>query len=84
MPALITYADTENRFYDSKKITLDKILQALNSGAGSGGGGGTGNLSGSGAPGAGLGSNGDLYYDTTNRDLYGKASGAWTLLVDVL
>lgn len=82
MPALITYPDTENRFHDTSKITLDKILQALNGGAGGGSGGGT--LSGAGAPGAGLGSNGDLYYDTTNKDLYGKAAGVWELLVDIV
>lgn len=28
---VITYADTENRFFDTQKITLDKILQKENS-----------------------------------------------------
>ena len=69
MGAYITYSDTLPRFHDTKKITLDKILQALNNGAGGGGGGsGTGTLSGSGVPSNGIGSNGDIYIDLTNRD----------------
>ena len=83
MSALVTYPDTEVRHADSKKVTLDKILQALNNGAGGGGGAGGGTLSGAGAPGSGLGSNGDLYVDTTNRDLYAKIGGAWELWVDI-
>lgn len=79
MSAIITYSDTENRHADSKKITLDKILQALNGGAGGGV-----SLSGAGVPGAGLGSNGDLYVDTTNRDLYAKINGAWELWLDMV
>ena len=39
MSATITYPDTLNRFADSKKITLDKILQALGGGSGGGGSG---------------------------------------------
>lgn len=83
MPALITYSDTQNRFHDTSKITLDKILQALNGGAGGGGGSGA-TLEGFGAPGAGLGSNGNTYWDKTNRDFYVKDSGTWTLLVDLV
>jgi hypothetical protein len=82
MPALITYADTENRFHDTRKITLDKILQALNDGAGGGAGSG-GALSGDGAPGAGTGSNGNIYVDRTNRDMYVKIAGAWEIWVDI-
>lgn len=81
MPALITYPDTENRYHDTSKITLDKILQALNGGAG--GGGGAGNLSGSGPPAAGLGSNGQFYVDELNRDLYVKIGGVWELWLDI-
>lgn len=40
MSAIITYPDTENRQADTSKITLDKILQAINEGGGGGGGGG--------------------------------------------
>lgn len=83
MPALITYPDTENRFHDSKKITLDKILQALNGGAGSGSGSG-GTLTGAGAPGAGLGSSGFTYWDSTNKDFYVKDGGTWQLLDDIV
>lgn len=36
--AQITYADTDPRFYDTRKISLDKVLQAINGGAGGGGG----------------------------------------------
>lgn len=36
--AAIIYPSTEPRFYDSRKITRDKILQAIRSGAGTGGG----------------------------------------------
>lgn len=82
MGALITYSDTEPRWHDTSKITLDKILQALNDGAGGGGSGTTGLLDGFGAPGAGLGSNGNLYVDKTNRDLYAKIGGTWELIVD--
>lgn len=82
MPALITYPDTENRYHDTSKITLDKILQALNGGAG-GGGAGTGTLSGAGAPAAGTGDNGDIYIDLTNRDMYVKIGGVWELWLDI-
>lgn len=81
MGAYITYADTLPRYFDSSKISLDKILQAINNGGG-GGGSGTGTLSGSGAPSAGLGSNGDIYIDLSNKDLYVKISGAWEIWLD--
>lgn len=42
MSAIITYPDTENRQADTSKITLDKILQAINGGGGSGGSGSSG------------------------------------------
>lgn len=38
MSARVTYPDTFNRQADSSKITLDKILQAINAGGGGGGG----------------------------------------------
>lgn len=34
MSALVTYSDTAPRFHDTRKISLDKILQAINGGAG--------------------------------------------------
>lgn len=40
MSAIVTYPTTENLHADPSKITLDKILQALNGGAGGSGGGG--------------------------------------------
>lgn len=40
MSAIVTYPDTLNRWADTSKITLDKILQATNSGGGGGGGSG--------------------------------------------
>lgn len=83
MGALVTYPDTQVRWHDTRKISLDKILQALNSGAGGGGVGG-GTLSGSGVPSSSLGDTGDLYFDVTNRDLYGKVGSTWHLLVDIL
>lgn len=42
MSAIVTYPTTDNLHADTSKITLDKILQALNGGAGGSGGGGTG------------------------------------------
>lgn len=39
MSAIITYPDTENRQADTSKITLDKILQAINEGGGGSGSG---------------------------------------------
>ena len=45
-----------------------------------GGGAGIGLLSGAGVPAAGLGSNGNLYVDTTNGDVYSKSGGAWSLV----
>lgn len=85
MSARVTYPDTFNRFADPRKITLDKILQAINSGGGGGGGGGVdGTLTGFGAPSAGLGSDGDTYWDKTNKDLYVKDSSTWTLVVDLI
>lgn len=84
MGAYITYSDTLPRFYDTRKITLDKILQALNNGAGGGGGGGVdGHLVGAGAPSGGIGSSGDTYWDTTGKDFYVKDGSSWTLLVDL-
>lgn len=83
MSAMVSYPDTENRWADSKKLTLDKILQALNSGAGGGGGGVSDSLSGLGAPGAGLGSSGNTYWDRTNKDFYVKDGATWTLLTDI-
>lgn len=56
MSAIVTYPTTENLHADTSKITLDKILQALNGGAGGGSGGGGATTScgcviqGSGAP----------------------------------
>jgi hypothetical protein len=41
MSYTITYPDTDPKFADSSKITLDKILQATNSGSGGGGGSST-------------------------------------------
>lgn len=82
MSAIVSYPDTENRHADTKKIALDKILQALNSGAGGGGAGGA--LDGFGAPAAGLGSNGNIYIDKTNRDLYVKIGGTWELWLDMV
>src|ERR671923_1129721 len=42
------------------------------------GGGGAAFLKGAGAPGAGLGADGDMYFDTTAKALYGpKTAGAW-------
>lgn len=86
MSARVTYPDTFNRFADTRKITLDKILQALNNGAGGGGGGGgSGNtFSGFGPPSAGLGSDGNTYWDKSNKDLYVKDSSTWTLVVDLI
>lgn len=84
MSAIVVYPDTEVRQADSKKITLDKILQALNDGAGGGAGGADGTLSGFGSPGAGLGSSGDTYWDRTNKDLYVKDGATWTLVVDLV
>lgn len=37
MSATITYTTTVPQFHDTKKITLDKILQELNGAAGGGG-----------------------------------------------
>lgn len=82
MGAQITYEDTLPRYYDTKKITLEKILQATNSGGG--GGGGTGSLDGFGAPSSGLGSSGNTYWDRTNKDLYVKDGSVWTLVTDLI
>lgn len=86
MGAYITYSDTLPRYYDTKKITLDKILQALNNGAGGSGGGGAsdGHHVGAGVPSGGVGVSGDTYWDTSGKDFYVKDGGSWTLLVDVL
>lgn len=48
------------------------------------GGGGGGTLSGPGAPGAGLGADGQTYWDETNKDLYVKDLGTWLLIVDTV
>lgn len=86
MGAQITYTDTLPRFYDTKKITLEKILQKTNAGGGGGGGGGgtTDTFAGAGAPGAGTGVSGNMYWDTTNKDLYVKDGSTWTLVVDLV
>lgn len=63
---------------DNELRSLHKIV-SLNSVVVSAGG-----LSGSGAPGAGAGSDGDLYVDKTNRDLYAKIGGTWELWVDIV
>lgn len=85
MGAYMTYTDTLPRFFDTQQITTEKILQALNNGAGGGGGSpGTGTLSGSGVPSNGIGSNGDIYIDLSNRDLYVKISNVWELWVDMV
>jgi hypothetical protein len=47
---------------------------------GSNGVNGTSVYSGNGAPGAGLGSDGDIYIDADNGDIYEKAVGSWSLL----
>lgn len=39
---------------------------------------------GAGPPAAALGSSGNVYWDTTNRDFYVKDGATWTLIVDVL
>lgn len=84
MGAYITYTDTLNRFYDTKPITLQKILQALNNGAGGGGGGASdGHHRGSGVPSSGIGANGDTYWDELNKDFYVKDLGTWQILVDI-
>lgn len=78
MSAIVTYPDTENRHADTKKITLDKILQAMN--GGSGGGSVTsysvgGNFSGSGSPeGVVTANKGATYTDTTNQQFYFKTT----------
>lgn len=66
---------------DGELRTLHKIASLAVS---SGGGGGTGNLSGLGPPGAGLGTNGQMYVDITNRDLYVKIGGTWDLWLDMV
>ena len=84
MGAYITYSDTLPRYFDTKKITLDKILQALNNGAGGGGGGGVdGHHVGAGAPSGGLGVSGDTYWDSTNKNFYVKDGGSWQILLGV-
>ena len=56
--------------------------EALLTVAGGGGGGGS-LLHGTGAPDSGLGADGDWYLDDSNGHLYGKASSAWSLIVDL-
>jgi hypothetical protein len=48
--------------------------------SGSNGSDGTSVLTGSGAPGAGLGSDGDVYIDGDNGDIYEKVAGSWNLI----
>lgn len=85
MGAYITYSDTLPRYFDTQKITLDKILQALNNGAGGGGGSGTAStFAGAGVPSSGIGVSGNIYTDTSNNDVYVKIGGTWTLLVDLV
>lgn len=74
MGATVTYADTENRWHDTSKITLDKILQELNGGVGgvytSGG-----NFSGVGSPeGVVTANKGAIYIDTAAPALYMKTT----------
>lgn len=64
---------------DNELRSLHKIASLSSVVVGAGGG-----LSGSGAPGAGVGNNGDLYVDTTNRDLYAKIGGTWELWHDAV
>lgn len=74
MGATVTYADTENRWHDTSKITLDKILQSLNDGGAFASGG---NFSGSGSPeGVVTASPGATYVDTDSPGaLYFKRIG---------
>lgn len=66
--------------YTSEVLTPgDCLLQ----GTGGGGSGGGSLLHGTGAPASGLGADGDWYLDDSNGHLYGKASGAWSLIVDL-
>ena len=51
--------------------------------AGSAGSPGSVWYNGSGAPSAGLGINGDYYLDITNGDVYSKAAGTWTLIMNL-
>jgi hypothetical protein len=40
-------------------------------------------LHGAGAPGAGLGVNGDIYFDDTNKGYYAKAAGSWGSIISL-
>lgn len=48
-----------------------------------GGGSGVQWLTGAGAPSSGTGSNGDMYLNTTNADVYKKVSGAWVFQTNI-
>lgn len=77
MSAIVTYPDTENRHADTSKITLDKILQALNGGAGGGAGtySGGGNFSGTGSPeGVVTANKGATYTATDTQQFYFKTT----------
>lgn len=77
MPTLV-YGTCLPTTGDGQLSTLQKILQC-----GAGGGAG-GTLEGAGPPGAGLGSSGNTYWDTTNRDFYVKDGSTWVLVQDIL
>lgn len=70
---------------DDTVLPSDNELRSLHKIASNGGGSGVGGaLDGFGAPNAGLGSNGNLYVDKTNRDLYAKIGGTWELWLDMV
>jgi hypothetical protein len=50
---------------------------------GSDGADGSDILQGTGAPAAGAGKDGDLYIDTTSRDVYQKGNGTWTVITNL-
>lgn len=58
----------------------DRIRWLEDNSGGGGGGGGSTWLSGAGAPSGGLGVDGDYYLDTSNGDVYAKASGSWSVV----
>lgn len=80
MPAFYP-ENNSSRASDDEVRSLHKLVSA---GVSGGGGGSGAQLSGAGPPGAGLGSDGDLYVDRTNRDMYAKIGGAWELWLDVV
>ncbi len=90
MVVLKNLEDTASSAYTSNAApttaipTASKVSPGGLQGPAGAAGSGSGTLSGSGAPGVGLGSNGDIYIDVTNRDLYVKIGGAWELWLDIL